>query len=111
MTSNWEAVFDWIVQRGYSLTFSSDVRDALASTGLEIVERRQFSTKGLPVSEDHRLTLLHAFHTGVPRLCWKAKGKSDEEIELIMADCLEEWKRGVLLDYYFSRVVARRPIV
>ncbi|CBF80663.1 hypothetical protein AN8492.2 [Aspergillus nidulans FGSC A4] len=24
MTSNWEAVFDWIVQRGYSLTFSSD---------------------------------------------------------------------------------------
>ncbi|KAL4751074.1 hypothetical protein BDW72DRAFT_174651 [Aspergillus terricola var. indicus] len=110
MTSNWEVVFDWIVQRGYSLTFSSDVRDALASTGLEIVERRQFSTKGLPVSEDHRLTLLYAFHTGVPKLCWKAKGKSDEEIELIMAGCLEEWKRGVLLDYYFSRVVAKRPI-
>ncbi|KAL4972946.1 S-adenosyl-L-methionine-dependent methyltransferase [Aspergillus desertorum] len=110
MTSNWEVVFDWIVQHGYSLTFSSDVRDALASSGLEIVERKQFSTKGLAVSEDHRLTLLHAFHTGVPKLCWKAKGKSDEEIEQIMAGCLEEWERGFVLDYYFSRVVARRPV-
>ncbi|KAL4990730.1 S-adenosyl-L-methionine-dependent methyltransferase [Aspergillus falconensis] len=110
MTSSWEVVFDWIVQRGYSLTFSSDVRDALASSGLEIVERKQFSTKGLPVSEDHRLTLLHAFYTGVPKLCWKAKGKSDEEVEQIMTGCFEEWERGVLLDYYFSRVVARRPV-
>ncbi|KAL4998943.1 S-adenosyl-L-methionine-dependent methyltransferase [Aspergillus recurvatus] len=110
MTSNWEVVFDWIVQRGYSLRFSSDVCDALASSGLDIVERRQFSTRGLPVSEDHRLTLLHAFRTGVPKLCWKAKGKCDEEIEQIMAGCLEEWERGVLLDYYFSRVVARRPV-
>ncbi|KAL4905529.1 hypothetical protein BDW74DRAFT_152776 [Aspergillus multicolor] len=109
MTSTWELVFGLLVKRGYSLTFSSDVRDALAAAGLDVIERKQFSTKGLPVSEDHRLTLLQAFHTGVPRLCWKAKGKSDEEIDEIMADCFDEWERGIILDYVFSWVVARRP--
>lgn len=86
------------------------MRDQIAAAGLEIVEKKQFTTRGLPRSEDHRLTLLFAFHTGVPKVCLKAKGKSDEEIEKIYAECLEELESGVILDYYMSRVVARKPV-
>lgn len=112
MSSTWEVILHWIAGRGYSLSFSNNVHDEIASpdTGMEIVEKKQFTTKGLPYTEDHRLTLLYAFYTGVPRLCWKAKGKSDEEAEKIESDCLEEWEEGVLLDYYLTRITARKPL-
>ncbi|OJJ07549.1 hypothetical protein ASPVEDRAFT_142718 [Aspergillus versicolor CBS 583.65] len=109
MTTTWTTILNWVGER-YSLRFSDKVRDQVAAAGLEIVEKKQFTTRGLPLSEDHRLTLLFAFHTGVPRVCLKAKGKSDEEIEKIYAECLEELESGVILDYYMSRVVARKPV-
>lgn len=86
------------------------MRDEVAAAGLEILEKKQFTTRGLPYCEDHRLNQLTAFHTGVPRVCLKAKGRSDEEIEKVYADCLEELDNGVILDYYMSRVVARKPV-
>ncbi|KAL4784999.1 hypothetical protein BJX76DRAFT_325751 [Aspergillus varians] len=110
MGSTWHIILNWVAERGYSLTFADSVQDELAATGLEVVEKKRFGTEGLPLSEDHRLTLIHSFWTGVPKHCLKVNGKSEEEAEAIVASCLEELERGVLLDYYMSRVVARRPV-
>ncbi|KAL4946570.1 hypothetical protein BDV06DRAFT_208671 [Aspergillus oleicola] len=110
MASTWDTILHWIAERGYSLTFTDSLISTLSSCGLDIVERKQFTTKGLPFSEDHKLTLLYAFYTGVPKVCLKMKGKSDVEIESIVKRCLEEWEGGLLIDYYLSRVVARKPL-
>ncbi|KAL5342145.1 S-adenosyl-L-methionine-dependent methyltransferase [Aspergillus crustosus] len=110
MTTTWHVILNWVGDRGYSLRFSERIRDELAAQGLEGVERQQFTTKGLPFCEDHRLTLLYAFDTGVPRLCLKTKGHADEEVDKIIAECLEEWEKGLLVDYYLSRVLARKPL-
>ncbi|KAL4804705.1 hypothetical protein BDV18DRAFT_161797 [Aspergillus unguis] len=112
MASTWEVVLNWIAGRGYSLSFSKNITAGISSpdSGLDLVEAKQFTTKGLPFTEDHRLTLLHAFYTGVPRLCWKAKGKSDEEAAKVEDDCFQEWESGVLLDYYLTRITARKPV-
>ncbi|KAL3448136.1 S-adenosyl-L-methionine-dependent methyltransferase [Aspergillus insuetus] len=110
MTATWHIIFDWVKNSGYSLDFPDDVHNTIASLGLEIIDKKQHSTKGLPFCEDHRLTLLYAFYTGVPRMCWKSKGKSDEEIEKIIERCLEEWEQGVLVDYFLTQVIARKPV-
>ncbi|KAL4963971.1 class I SAM-dependent methyltransferase [Aspergillus stella-maris] len=110
MASTWDTILNWIAERGYSLTFTDSLTETLSSCGLEITERKQFSTKGLPFSEDHKLTLLYAFYTGVPKVCLKIRGKTDEEIETIVKRCLEEWEGGLLIDYYLSRVTARKPL-
>ncbi|KAL2859918.1 class I SAM-dependent methyltransferase [Aspergillus lucknowensis] len=109
MTSTWAAIFDWIRDSGYSLKFPDDVYNELRMQGLDVIEKKMFTTQGLPFCEDHRLTLLYAFYTGVPRMCWKAKGKSDEEVEAIIEECLEEWEQGVLTNYYLSRILSRKP--
>ncbi|KAL4864417.1 hypothetical protein BDV12DRAFT_176182 [Aspergillus spectabilis] len=110
MTTTWHVILNWVRDRGYSLHFSNAVRDELAAQGLEIVEKKQFTTKGLPFSEDHRLTLLYAFDTGVPRLCLRKKGLGEDEVERVIKECLEEWERGILVDYFLSRVLARRKV-
>ncbi|KAL2823825.1 S-adenosyl-L-methionine-dependent methyltransferase [Aspergillus cavernicola] len=108
MTDTWHVILAWVADHGYSMTFSSAVHDAVKAAGLDMIEQRQFTTGGLPFCEDHRMTLLYAFDTGIPRRCLKAQGGSDEEVEGIVGECLEEWESGVLLDYYLSRVVARK---
>ncbi|KAL4912875.1 hypothetical protein BDW62DRAFT_10309 [Aspergillus aurantiobrunneus] len=110
MSSTWRVILNWVAEHGYSLKFSDRVHNEIAASELDVVEKKQFSTKGLPFNENHRLTLLYAFYTGVPRHCLKANGKSDEEVERIVAVCLEEWERGILVDYFLTRIVARKPI-
>ncbi|KAL2857273.1 hypothetical protein BJY01DRAFT_202530 [Aspergillus pseudoustus] len=110
MTTTWRILFDWLKDSGYSLDFPDDVHNTVSSLGLEIIEKKQYSTKGLPFCEDHRLNLLYAYYTGVPRMCWKSKGKTDEEVEQIIDRCLEEWEQGVLLDYFLTQIVARKPV-
>ncbi|KAL4924846.1 uncharacterized protein BDV17DRAFT_295080 [Aspergillus undulatus] len=110
IASTWDTILHWVEERGYSLTFSEQLVDTLRECGLEIVEKKQFTTRGLPFNEDHKLTLLYAFYTGIPKHCLKIKGKSEEEIEEVVRRCLEEWEGGLLLDYYLSRVTARKPL-
>jgi hypothetical protein len=108
MTTTWHEILNWVRDRGYSLHFSNAVRDELSAQGMEVVEKKQFTTKGLPFCEDHRLTMLYAFDTGVPRLCLRKKGLGEEEVERVIQECLEEWESGVLADYFLSRVLARK---
>ncbi|KAL4885718.1 S-adenosyl-L-methionine-dependent methyltransferase [Aspergillus karnatakaensis] len=110
MTTTWHVILNWVADRGYSLRFSDIIRDELKTQGMEVVEKKQFSTRGLPFCEDHKLTLLYAFDTGVPRMCLRTKGLGDEEVEKAIGECLEEWEKGVLLDYFLSRILARKPL-
>ncbi|KAL2816495.1 S-adenosyl-L-methionine-dependent methyltransferase [Aspergillus granulosus] len=110
MATTWRILFDWVKHSGYSLDFPDDLQNTISSLGLEIIEKKQHSTKGLPICEDHRLNLFYAYMTGVPKICWKWKGKSDEEADHIIDRCLDEWEQGVLLDYFLTQIVARKPI-
>ncbi|KAL3458278.1 hypothetical protein BJX64DRAFT_266910 [Aspergillus heterothallicus] len=110
LAGTWKIIFEWVKNSGYSLDFPDDVHDVVSSLGLELIDKKQYSTSGLPFCEDHRLTQLFAYYTGVPRMCWKSKGKADEEIEQIIDKCLEELEQGILVDYFMTQIVARKPI-
>ncbi|KAL3469944.1 hypothetical protein BJX99DRAFT_267812 [Aspergillus californicus] len=110
MTTTWKTILQWVADHGYSMEAGKNVHDSAVRSGLEIVENKQFTTQGLPFCEEHRLTLLYAFDTGVPRQCLRGKGMGESEVEAVIGECLGEWEDGVLVDYYLSRVVGRRGV-
>ncbi|KAI9367299.1 hypothetical protein BJX61DRAFT_317454 [Aspergillus egyptiacus] len=108
MTATWKVIFKWVEDNGYSLTFPDCVRSVAEKAGMEVIEQKQFSTGDRPFCEDHRLTLLYAFDTGVPRLCLRGQGRSEEDVEEVIRECLKEWEGGLLADYFLTRLVLRK---